>query len=481
MPFDITSEPIPSTPLIQDPRAGGFVTFEGRVRDHNDGQSVGALEYEAYEAMAVTEGNRMLEEARAKFDVLDAAAIHRVGLLQIGEIAVRIDVAAAHRKEAFRACEWIIDEIKLRVPIWKKEHYASGPSGWLNTSGGDKPLTAEDYYRRQIRVPGFGAEGQKRLGEATVLVVGAGGLGCAALPYLAAAGVGRIVVVDGDRVDASNLHRQTLFTHRDIGRPKAQVAAERLTDLNPLVPVEAVGERLDRTNADTLIPEATLVLDCTDNFGTKFLLNDVCAVVGVRLVTSSIYQFEGQVLVFDPRDEDSGCLRCLWPETPPEGCVGTCAEVGVLGFVPGVFGALQATEAIKLLAGIGQPLSREMLIYELTTHSLMRLARQKNSHCPACGGRQISVNPFEVDPAADLRDFTVVDVREDYEVESDPIPGAVWNPMSRFDLAMFRPEVKYLLVCAHGVRSERIARALHAQGVTNAWSLPGGKPALGDL
>ncbi|HZH97503.1 MAG TPA: ThiF family adenylyltransferase, partial [Fimbriimonadaceae bacterium] len=346
--FRISRDPITVEGVGEHSAAGAFVTFDGRVRDHNEGQAVLRLEYEAYDELAVSEGERILEEARQRFDVLGIECVHRVGLLEIGDVAVRVGVAAAHRGEAFRACEFVIDEVKRRVPIWKKEYYASGASDWINCHSGEAAMEAEAaYYARQVRLPDLGQEGQSKLKAARVLVVGAGGLGSSALLYLAASGVGKIGISEDDVLSPSNLHRQVLYNWADVGKPKAALAARRLLALNPFVTAE-VHARITTDNALAIFQDYDLVLDCTDNFRSKFLLSDAAVAARKPLVQASIYQYEGQLHVYDPK-VNSPCLRCTWPEIPAEDCVGSCAEVGVMGVLPGVFGALQASEAIKLI------------------------------------------------------------------------------------------------------------------------------------
>ncbi|HSI71533.1 MAG TPA: ThiF family adenylyltransferase, partial [Fimbriimonas sp.] len=325
MTFTISRDPVIGPLLESDQRTGAVVVFEGLVRNRNDGKRVKALEYEAFDEMAVLHGQRILLEAKDRFGLLDVSCVHRVGLLELGDVAIRVEAAAEHRREAFEACEWVVDEVKRRVPIWKKEHYVDGPSDWLN-AGGQNVLTEEAFYARQQRLEEVD---QKRVSQASVLVVGAGGLGCPAILYLAAAGVGRLGIVDGDFVEPSNLHRQPLYRASDVGRPKARLAAERARSLNPFIEVEAISERLSARNAH-LIEPYDIVLDCTDNFATKFLLNDLCVIQGKPLVVVSIHKFEGQLLVVMP---GGPCLRCLWPEAPVDGCVGTCADDGVLGYV----------------------------------------------------------------------------------------------------------------------------------------------------
>jgi sulfur-carrier protein adenylyltransferase/sulfurtransferase len=220
-------------------------------------------------------------------------------------------------------------------------------------------------YARHLSLPGFGPAAQEKLKRGSVLVIGAGGLGCPALLYLAAAGVGRIVVVDDDRVDVSNLQRQVLFTTADAGELKAEAAACRLRALNPLIAIEPRAERFTRENALALVRSVDLVVDGSDNFGTRYLVNDACVLADRPFVYGAIQGFEGQVSVFNLRGGPT--YRCLFPEPPEPGTVPNCAEGGVLGVLPGLIGTMQATEAIKVLTGIGEPLAGRLLLFDALT------------------------------------------------------------------------------------------------------------------
>jgi adenylyltransferase/sulfurtransferase len=293
--FAFSSEPLDPErhrAALADPASGGYASFEGWVRDHNEGRRVERLEYEAFEALAIKEGERIVADAVARFGVSRAACVHRVGSLGIGDLAVWVGVASAHRGEAFAACRYIIDEVKHRVPIWKKEHYADGDSGWVNCercaaaaqphdhehdhdgahapaahharSAADPGRDFEHDYSRQVALPEVGTAGQARLAAAAVLVVGAGGLGVPVLQYLAAAGVGRIGILDGDRVEASNLHRQPLYGIADIGHFKAEVAAGRLATLNCDMRIDAIATHATHGNIDELVADYDVVVECTD-------------------------------------------------------------------------------------------------------------------------------------------------------------------------------------------------------------------------
>jgi molybdopterin/thiamine biosynthesis adenylyltransferase len=245
-----------------------------------------------------------------------------------------------------------------------------------------------DRYHRQMILPGVGPEGQERLKRASVVVVGAGGLGVPFLQYLVAAGVGRVGIVEMDRVELSNLHRQVLYTTQDVGQPKALVAKERLSALNPLVEIEAYPVRLTSENALEILKGYDLVVDASDNFPTRYLTNDACVLLNKPLVFGAIYQFDGQVAVFHHPTAEGGmgpCYRCLFPKPPAPGSVPSCAEAGVFGVLPGTVGALMAAEALKVLLGLGRPLAGHLLLYEALEASFRKLKVRRNPTCPVCG------------------------------------------------------------------------------------------------
>jgi adenylyltransferase/sulfurtransferase len=528
---------------LEDPTAGGYAAFEGWVRNHNEGQAVTKLEYEAFEALANKEGERIVKEALERFGVVKAACVHRVGALAIGDMAVWVGVSSRHRAEAFAACRYIIDEVKHRVPIWKKEHYVTGDSGWVNCErcaehahehvhAGDgqsaahhahahvhvsasettlspgrgqgegsalgaqspTPLPPSSQpsprgrrsnrpdYSRQIALRDVGEAGQAKLSAARVLVVGAGGLGVPVLTYLAGAGVGTIGIVDGDTLDASNLHRQTLYALADVGQPKATLAAERLRALNPEVNARAHVERFTATNAAGLLADYDLVVECSDNFATKFLVNDAALAAHKPAIFASVYQYEGQLQVYRATD-DSSCLRCIWPEATRDGLVGNCAEAGVLGPVPGVLGTLQSLEALKMLLGL-PGLTNEMVLIDLSTLEQRKLRTSRRldcdhslliaSHAPDA---DLEVNYTDLGRASS-EGFKLIDVREAEEVSASPIPGATAIHIPLATLLGSHDDLdrneRYLLICARGARSRAAAEHLREHGFEQAYSLKGG-------
>lgn len=531
--FRFSHEPLDTATLreaLADPSCGGYAAFEGWVRDHNEGQQVTRLEYEAFESLAVLEGERIVAEACKRFGVTNALCVHRVGNLALGELAVWVAVSARHRDEAFRACRYIIDEVKHRVPIWKKEHYVGGDSGWVNcercasapsaeagSAHAHDPQHAQAHahghahdhahdhshehrltsarvsdYSRQITLREVGATGQARLRASVVGVVGAGGLGVPVLQYLAGAGVGRLIVVDGDRLEPSNLHRQSWYALADCGKPKAELAAQRIRALNPDVAVDTHVARLDAQDGAALLCDCDVIVDCTDNFATKFLLNDLAHALEKPVVFASVHQYEGQLQVVDPA-RGSSCLRCLWPEATRDGVVGNCAEAGVLGPVPGVLGSLQALETLKILLGFADRLRDELLLVDLREIRISRLRTSRRGDCTArCEPSERALAraraPSEAVELAfdDLETalasgFHLIDIREPKEIAATPLPLPKTServraiPMAELLVGTNLPaQARYLLICARGARSLSTTRALRERGLETVYSLKGG-------
>jgi adenylyltransferase/sulfurtransferase len=362
-------------------------------------------------------------------------------------------------------------------------------------------------YSRHLLLPEVGVAGQKRLRQAKVLVVGAGGLGSPTALYLAAAGVGEIGLVDFDAVDLSNLQRQVLYSTADVGRPKLVAAAERLEGLNPGVRVVPHGHALSSANAMEVLRPYDVIVDGTDNFPTRYLVNDASVLLGKPNVYGSIYRFEGQVSVFDARR--GPCYRCLYPEPPPPDLVPSCAEAGVLGVLPGVVGVLQATETVKLLLGIGEPLIGRLLLYDALAMSFRELKLKKNPDCvlcsahptqtglidypafcgvPAPGATPAAVTVPVITPEAlqaELRSDDpplVIDVREPEEWALGHLAEARLIPKGqlaeRVDEITRAREV--VLYCRSGTRSGQATRQLLDLGFRNVKSLQGGILAWSD-
>ncbi len=492
--FSISSEPLDPQALrasVRNVESGGFASFEGWIRNHNEGKAVTALEYEAYEAVCIIEGNAIIAEAKRRFGVLEARCVHRVGSLDLEDMAVWVGVSAAHRGEAFDACRYIIDAVKHRLPIWKKEYYADGDSGWVNCErcahAAPHAITESAFYARQTSLKDVGTAGQKKLRRARVLIVGAGGLGSPAALYLAAAGIGHLGICERDTVDASNLHRQILYRADDVGKSKARRAHDELVARNPFISVETHEERLGPHNVDRIVAGYDVLVDGTDNFEAKFLLNDAAVRHGKILVQASIYQYEGQLFVYHP-DAGGPCLRCLWPEIPEPGCVGSCAEVGVLGAVPGVLGSLQAMEVLKQILDLPGKLQGDTVFFDLLSLRTRRVRGSRDSGCPICGS-SASSEPDDVEAPLEIElsdldrmaePYTLVDIRELAEKEA-PLPRADHAlPASTFppngaDLDWPEP---WILCCTRGLRSRYLAMALRRAGHRHVYSLAGGATAL---
>ena len=365
-------------------------------------------------------------------------------------------------------------------------------------------------YQRHLTLPEVGVEGQKKLKAASVLLVGAGGLGSPLALYLAAAGVGRLGLVDFDVVDETNLQRQVLHGTKDVGRPKLASARDRLLDINPYVRLDLHETRLTSDNALALIADYDLVADGTDNFPTRYLVNDASVLTGTPNVYASIFQFEGQVSVFGI--PEGPCYRCLYPEPPPPGLVPSCAEGGVLGILPGFVGTLQATEVIKLLLGVGEPLVGRLLLIDALSMAFRTLKVRKNPDCPVCGAQPtvtelIDYEQFcglptngappsaeQIVPEVTVHDLKtrrdlgeapfVLDVRKPFEAEIASLGADQLIPVEelpdRLREVRAAPHQEIVVHCRSGVRSARAVRLLREAGFTRAVNLKGGVLAWSD-
>ena len=365
------------------------------------------------------------------------------------------------------------------------------------------PLSQDEIlrYSRHLIIPDVGINGQRKLKAARVLLIGAGGLGSPTALYLAAAGIGHIGLVDFDVVDLTNLQRQVLHGTSDVGRLKLDSARDRIADINPFVQLRTYETALTSANALQIIGDYDLVIDGTDNFPTRYLVNDACVILGRPNVYGSIYRFEGQASVFAA--QDGPCYRCIYPEPPPPGLVPSCAEGGVLGVLPGLVGTIQATEAIKLILGIGEPLIGRLLLIDALGPAFRTMKLRKNPQCPACGTREIQAlvdyQEFCGVPTSDGRSkvedgvpeitprelsellrsgapLDLVDVREPHEWEIGRIDGARLIPLDRFPehLGEFDATREIVVHCRSGVRSAKAVRQLQAAGYTRVHNLAGG-------
>ena len=369
-------------------------------------------------------------------------------------------------------------------------------------------LSADEVrrYSRHLIIPDVGMIGQKRLKNARVLCIGAGGLGSPALMYLAAAGVGTLGIVEFDTVDESNLQRQIIHGQSDIGRSKAESARDSIKEINPYVDVIIHDERLDSSNVMQLFAQYDLIVDGTDNFATRYLVNDACVLLGKPYVWGSIYRFDGQASVF--WSEHGPCYRCLYPEPPPPGMVPSCAEGGVLGVLCASIGSIQVTEAIKLLTGIGDPLLGRLKVYDALEMDYREVRIRKDPNCAICGpnatvtelidydafcgvisdaaaeaARESTISVHELKQMLDERergerDFMLIDVREPVEWEIATIDGAVLIPTGEFldgsALEKLPHDQPIVLHCKVGGRSAEVLAVLHGAGFSDAVHVGGG-------
>ena len=372
----------------------------------------------------------------------------------------------------------------------------------LVTPAADLSVDEVRRYSRHLIIPDVGMTGQKRLKNARVLCVGAGGLGSPALLYLAAAGVGTLGVIDFDVVDESNLQRQIIHGQSDIGRPKAESARDSIKEINPYVDVIVHETQLDSDNALEIFAQYDLIVDGTDNFATRYLVNDACVLLGKPYVWGSIYRFDGQASVFWA--EHGPCYRCLYPEPPPPGMVPSCAEGGVLGVLCASIGSIQVNEAIKLIVGIGDPLAGRLMIYDALEMSYRTVRVRKDPECPICGKNPTITGLIDYDAfcgtvsedaqqaaagstitATELKEMLdrgdgifLVDVREPNEYEIVSIPGAVLIPKDQFlsgaALERLPQDKRVVLHCKSGARSAECLAVLKNAGFADASHVGGG-------
>ena len=361
-------------------------------------------------------------------------------------------------------------------------------------------------YSRHLILPEVGMEGQLKLKQAKVILIGAGGLGAPLGLYLAAAGVGRIGMVDFDVVDASNLQRQVIHGTSDIGRKKLDSAADSIRDINPNIRVDKFDTGLSSENALQILKDYDIVVDGTDNFPTRYLVNDACVLLKKPNVYGSIFRFEGQATVF--AYEDGPCYRCLYPEPPPPGLVPSCAEGGVLGILPGIIGLIQATETVKLILGAGEPLKGRLLLYDALGMKFRELKLRRDRNCPVCGDHPTVtklidyqefcgvrpappppvqnegvIDPLEVKRKQDRGDdFVLIDVREPHEFQIARIPGSKLIPLGELPkrLSELDPEADIVAHCKSGARSQKAVDLLKQNGFKHARNMTGGILAWSD-
>jgi adenylyltransferase/sulfurtransferase len=343
------------------------------------------------------------------------------------------------------------------------------------------------HYQRHLTLPGFGLEAQEKLKASSVLVIGAGGLGCPVLMYLAAAGIGKIGIVDFDIISQSNLHRQVLYSTEDVGRSKATVAVEKLRAQNPHIQLVAYQEQLNAQNALSLLKEYDIVVDGSDNFSTRYLVNDACVISNKPLVSGSLFTFQGQVSVFNYQGGPT--YRCLFPEPPPEEEMPNCAEIGVLGVLPGVIGTLMATEVIKMATGIGEVVSGKLLLYDALAMRFQTLefeGKEENKQISQLGQYDFSCvtkHPNQEITSEEVKEwkrrgtpFQLIDVREPYEFEAFNIEGENM-PLSELEdhVLHISKTRKVVIHCQVGSRSRKAIQHLESKyGFSNLLNLKNG-------
>lgn len=446
--FSISSSPLSRESLHQslsEDKAGAIVVFEGWVRDHNEGKKVKSLEYQIYHELALKEGEKILAEAREKFHLHGIKAIHREGHLALGEIAIWIGATASHREDAFKATRYVIDEIKHRLPVWKKEHYVSEKPEWVFCRHHHHHVhfTESEYYEKQSKLVD-----QKKIKAAKVAVVGAGGLGCPILVNLASAGVGHLTIIDPDIISISNIQRQTLYSPNLVGERKAEIAGIKLRELNPFIQIDVI---LCPVKSEHI--EHDLVIDGTDNLETKYFLHDLCHKKRIPLISGSVFKNEGQMRTFVP---GQGCLRCMSEETPDDSLLGNCNDFGVLGATTSLLGSLMASEAIKYLSSGQNNSILHTTFLNLNDLTQMKVKNFKRPDCKVCAG--------------------FVDVKQDnLEVQGGMEILDIRN-LSDEEVRALKPN-GVALCCHRGIRSKKLAITLRKEGL-EVYSLKGGACSL---
>ncbi|MCJ8328800.1 MAG: molybdopterin-synthase adenylyltransferase MoeB [Lentisphaeria bacterium] len=353
-------------------------------------------------------------------------------------------------------------------------------------------------YQRHLTLADVGLAGQEKLKAARVLLIGAGGLGSPAALYLASVGIGTLGIVDFDTVDLSNLQRQILYTHDDVGKSKAETAKKHLEAMNPFITIQIHDERFSAENAEAIMSGYDILLDGTDNFSTRYLVNDACVLLGKINVYGSIFQFEGQISVFG--DPDGPCYRCLYPEAPEAGSIPNCAEAGVLGILPGTVGVIQATEAVKLILGIGKSLVGRIILYDALQMTFRELKLKKDPACPVCGTNpsitkleeldiscelkeeedmSIEITPTDLNKILDSENLQIVDVREDWEHQLCKLPDttdSLFIPLGELVQRVdeLNADKDLVIYCRSGMRSLNATEYLLANGFKSVKNMTGG-------
>lgn len=440
---------------LENVESGALVVFEGWVRDINQGRKVESLEYQIYHELALKEGARILKEAQEKFQLHGVSCVHREGHLKLGDIAIWIGAISKHRDDAFKATRYIIDEIKHRLPVWKKEHYEDKNSEWVfcKDHHHHAHFDEDTFYQKQE-----GLISQEKLKKARVLVVGAGGLGCPVLTSLTQAGVGHIRIVDFDKIDVSNIHRQFLYAPHLASEKKAIIAKKRCEELNPFIKVEASCTHFKEDHLN----EISLVIDCTDNLHTKYMIHDLCFKKKIPLISASIFKYEGILRTFLPQSS-FGCFRCFESQTPRDEFLGNCNDYGVLGASVNALGSLQASEAIQFISKGENTSLKESLYLNLSNFEQIKIKNKAKENCSTCQGRITRLDMSFVITKEQVGDGVLVDIRE----------------LSDDEVFLFKNKnEKVVLSCHRGNRSHHLVSELRRQGFSHFYSLQGGACSL---
>jgi len=482
---------------------GGIFVFEGRVRLSNNKKLVKHIEYECHYPLAYNVFQHLIIKIKKKFQLNFFLCVHRVGKVKAGECALWIGLRSIHRDDSIAACDHIITYIKNKFPIWKKEIYYNSKYSWIDDSHAllDKnkiiKYNKKDFYSRQIIIPQIGEPGQKTLENKSVLIVGAGGLGTAVITYLIRAGIGKIGICEYDIVDISNLHRQILYSFKDIGKKKSYILKEKLKHINPFIKIEIYQKLLNIKNVKNFFNKYDLILDCTDNFSTKFLINDAAFFYKKPIIRASVHHFFGQIEVYNSI-WNSACIRCLWTIFPDTKKIGTCSQNGIIGAVTGVIGSMQALTAIKYLLNIGENLKNKITMIDLLNINYNNLNTIKNNKCILCGTKPTLlklnkknykykiINKIEISYEEFLKNrnsYILIDIREIQEVNNKN-NKYIHFPMSSLPkkISFFSSQLnnnkRYLLFCSHGKRSLHTVTWLNQLGFYNIYSLRGGMQSI---
>jgi molybdopterin/thiamine biosynthesis adenylyltransferase/molybdopterin synthase catalytic subunit len=456
--FQIYSRAIEPTDLhhlLESHSAGAFVSFEGRVRNTNEGKKVESLEYQIYNELALKEGEKILNEAKEKFSIIDTAAIHREGHLFLGDIAILIGTLSKHRKEAYLANKFIIDQIKLRLPIWKKEHYESGDHRWVFCKDHlhHQHFNEKDYYQKQTNLIS-----QDKLRNSKVLVIGAGGLGCPVLVSLAQAGVGELGIIDKDQIEFSNLHRQFLFGINQIGESKSHSAKNRLREINPFIKIENFDLKIDYSNSENIFKNYDLIVDCTDNLSSKYVIHDVCFKVQLPFISGSLFKSSAIIRTFHP-SRSLGCHRCQSQKEQRDYVIGNCNDYGIIGSSANTIGSLMANEVISYIETSSNNSIEHTILFDLKNLSLNKIKNKRNPSCQFC----LQIKKF-------FTNFDNIGIKfEDSRSNDHFIKVETLNLKEiQNKLSLDR---RNILDCEKGIKSESLARDLRESGFSNVYFL----------